>query len=139
MAPMASINVIGRPFIWECQDFLQVLACLEIMCFLGLILFALVLKRKSVQAPNLLLKFIIVYSLCNLLLIGLLVPNAGTIVRYRSISLGLLSALLIHFLGFVKLGFSSKVSSNKEVLISTYPARNKNRSSPMRKKKSVLN
>jgi hypothetical protein len=98
--PVAFINVLGRPFLWECKDFLQLLASLEILSFLVLIVISLVLKKQSIKAPNLLIHFIVAYAISNLLLVGLLVSNIGTIVRYRAIALGILSALLTHILDF---------------------------------------
>lgn len=98
--PIAFVNVLGRPFLWECKDFLQVIASLEIFSFLALIVVALVLKKQSIKSPNLLVHFIVAYAITNLLLVGLLVSNIGTIARYRAIALGILSALLTHILDF---------------------------------------
>ena len=60
--PVAFVNVLGRPFLWECKDFLQCLASLEILSFLILIVLSLGLKKQSLKSPNLLVHFIIVYS-----------------------------------------------------------------------------
>jgi len=98
--PVAFINVLGRPFLWECKDFLQLIASLEILSFLGLIVVSLALKKQSIKSPNLLVHFIVAYAITNLLLVGLLVSNIGTIARYRAIALGILSALLTHILDF---------------------------------------
>ncbi len=108
MTPMAVINVLGRPFLWECRDFLQVLASIEILCFLGLMVFAFVVRKQSIESPNVLIHFILAYAISNILLVGLLVSNIGTIVRYRAIALGILSALLTHILDFYHIGFRKK-------------------------------
>lgn len=98
--PVAFVNVLGRPFLWECKDFLQLLASLEILSFLALIAVSLALKKQSIKTPNLLVHFIVAYAISNLLLVGLLVSNIGTIARYRAIALGILSTLLTHILDF---------------------------------------
>lgn len=102
MIPTAIVNVMGRPFLWECKDFLQVLAAMEIMCFSLLAALALLFRKPTQQAPNPLIPFIITYVVSNLLLIGLLVINVGTIARYRSISLGLFSVLLSQLFDFYR-------------------------------------
>jgi hypothetical protein len=96
--PIAVVNVLGQPFLWETKDFLQLIASLEILCFLGMVVFVFFLRKQPTTAPNLLLHFIVAYTLTNLLLVGLLVSNIGTIVRYRAIALGLLFALVTHIL-----------------------------------------
>jgi hypothetical protein len=98
--PIAFVNVLGRPFLWECKDFLQLLTSLEILSFLALVAVSLALKKQSIKAPNLLVHFIVAYAISNLLLVGLLVSNIGTIARYRAIALGILSTLLTHILDF---------------------------------------
>jgi len=49
MIPVAFVNVLGRPFLWECKDFLQVLASFEILSFLGLIATSLSFKKESIM------------------------------------------------------------------------------------------
>ncbi len=104
MLPIAISNVFGRPFLWECHNFLEVMAAIEILCFSGLVIIAFVFKKPSTAETNPLVYFIISYAISNLLLIGILVINVGTIARYRSIALGLLSVLLTQILDFYKLG-----------------------------------
>lgn len=105
--PMAIFNVLARPFLWECKDFLQTLAGLEILCFLLLGLVSFLIKKSPPTSPKLLLPFLLSFSLSNLLLIGLLVVNSGTIVRYRSIALGLLTLLIMRIIDFRKTGLNS--------------------------------
>lgn len=96
--PTAVVNIIGRPFIWNCKDGLQLLASLEMLSFILLLIFALSYKKPSVEQTNPLLFFLLAYTVSNLILVGLLVYNIGTLVRYRAISLGILSTLLTHIL-----------------------------------------
>jgi len=117
--PVAFINVLGRPFLWECKDFLQLLASLEILSFLALIIISLKIKKQYITPPNMLVHFIVVYAVTNLLLIGLLVSNIGTIARYRAIALGILSALLTHILDFYQAYPKKSNSLNSTTTIDT--------------------
>lgn len=110
--PVAFINVLGRPFLWECKDFLQYLASFEIFSFLVLIVFSFRLKKQSIESPNILVHFIVAYAITNLLLVGLLVSNIGTIARYRAIALAILSTLLTHIFDFQKVRFPKSRSIN---------------------------
>lgn len=108
MIPMAFINVLSRPFLWECQDFLQFLASIEILSFLVLLFISFAIKKNQIKKPNSLIYLIVTYTISNLLLVGLLVSNIGTIARYRAIALGILSALLMHILDFYQLYFQKE-------------------------------
>lgn len=121
--PIAIVNALGRPFLWETKDFLQLIASLEILCFLTLVVFAFFLRKQPTHAPNLLLHFIVAYAVTNLLLVGLLVSNIGTIVRYRAIALGLLFALLTHILDFYTIGFRKKTQQQHKKTITISPFR----------------
>ncbi len=114
--PIAFVNVLGRPFLWECKDFLQLIASLEILSFLVLFAVSLALRKQSIKSPNPLIHFIVAYAITNLLLVGLLVSNIGTIARYRAIALGILSALLTHILDFYHI--YPKKSNQKNTSIS---------------------
>ena len=99
--PNAMINVCFRPFIWDCKDFLQYLASVEIIIFwIGLLLSFVF--RKSIFSTNPMQLFISFYFLINFLMIGLLVNNVGTIARYRSIAMGLVAILILQSIGSVQ-------------------------------------
>ncbi|MFT5647898.1 MAG: hypothetical protein ACI976_002593 [Aureispira sp.] len=137
--PVAFVNVLGRPFLWECKDFLQFLASFEILSFLGLIVISLGLKKQSIQSPNILVPFIVAYTITNLLLVGLLVANIGTIARYRAISLGLLSALLTRIFAFHKAYQKETNHTNPNLSkIKSSPKKNINPPSFSKKNKAKL-
>ncbi len=96
--PVAVFNIIGRPFLWECKDILQLVASLEMVSFMLLLGFSLSYKKTTPTTIHPLLYFLLAYTVSNLLLVGLLVYNIGTLVRYRAIGLGILSTLLTHLL-----------------------------------------
>jgi cell division protein FtsL len=65
-------------------------------------------KRKTERKVNLISYFIFFYAAINLLLIGLLVSNVGTIVRYRSIALSLLFVVVLQAFDLIKLGLRKR-------------------------------
>lgn len=99
--PGAFINVCFRPFIWDCKDFLQYLASVELLLFwLGLLFYFIYSKTPFSKNP--LQLFISFYFLLNFLMIGLLVNNVGTIARYRAIAMGLVAIFVLQAMGIVK-------------------------------------
>lgn len=96
--PVAVFNIIARPFLWECKDILQLVASLEMVSFMVLLAFSLSYKKIAATNIHPLVYFLLAYTISNLLLVGLLVYNIGTLVRYRAIGLGILSTLLTHLL-----------------------------------------
>ena len=97
--PTAIINVLARPFLWECKDILQFISGIEILLFLTLCVFAFYAKSEiKVPRRNSITSLITAMAVSNLMLIGLLVVNVGTIVRYRSIAIGLISIIFVNFL-----------------------------------------
>ena len=88
--PWALVKVLARPFLWECQDFLQLMAAIEVLICLTVLGIWAFARRGVAQDLGPLGYFMLFYALSNLVLVGLLVSNLGTIVRYRSLALGLL-------------------------------------------------
>ncbi|MCP4439158.1 MAG: hypothetical protein GY810_09470 [Aureispira sp.] len=112
--PTAIVNVFCRPFLWECQDILQFFASVEIMAFLGLIIATFVVPKKQLNPSSKpLMSFLFFYAISNLILIGILVSNVGTIVRYRAIALGFLAMLLLNILDFQKIKIFNKTPIRK--------------------------
>ncbi len=137
--PMAIVNVLARPFLWECTDFLQVLASFEILCFLLLVLVSFLIKKQTTARPKLLLPFLLSFSISNLLLIGLLVVNSGTIVRYRSIALGLLTLLIMRIIDFRKVGLNTtECKTNHDTAEKFSPHLTKNKKKHSKSQKSML-
>jgi hypothetical protein len=104
--PSALMNVCFRPFIWDCKDFLQLLAALEILGFWLLMIISIFYKKIPVF-KNPVQNFITFYFLLNFLMIGLLVSNVGTIVRYRAIALGLMAIFVFQALVIVRKGITN--------------------------------
>ena len=105
--PVATLNVCFRPFIWDCNDLLQYVAAIEIIIFWVFVIVSFP-YRKIEKAANPLSYFLFFYAVSNLLLIGLLVSNVGTIVRYRSIALSLLFVVVLQAFDYIKLGIKNR-------------------------------
>jgi hypothetical protein len=105
--PYAIINVCFRPFIWDCNDLLQYVAAFEIIIFWFFVIVSLPYRRTD-KAANSMSYFLFFYSVTNLLLIGMLVCNVGTIVRYRSIALSMLFVVVMQAFDYIKLGIRKR-------------------------------
>lgn len=114
--PTAIINVLARPFLWECKDVLQFISGIEILLFLTLCVFAFYAKSEiKLPRKNSITSLITAMATSNLMLIGLLVVNVGTIVRYRSIAIGLISVIFVNFLFQYKNNQNIKKKQLKQV------------------------
>lgn len=105
--PKAIINVCFRPFLWDCHDVLQVLAALEVLAFWAIALLSLPFRRVA-SVPKPMSYFLFYYAVGNLLLIGLLVGNVGTIVRYRAIALAFLAIVILQAFDFIRIGWKQR-------------------------------
>jgi hypothetical protein len=109
--PDAITNAAFRPFFWNCRDFLQYLAAFEISVFWIFGLYALRHFRVFKMNWHPLNYFMLTYALSNLLLIGYLVGNLGTIVRYRSIAIGFLAIIFLQ--AYLKLRKNKQSKANR--------------------------
>lgn len=105
--PHAIINVCFRPFLWDCHDVLQILAALEVLAFWAIALLSLPFRRVA-SVPKPMSYFLFYYAVGNLLLIGLLVGNVGTIVRYRAIALAFLAIVILQAFDFIRIGWMQR-------------------------------
>jgi hypothetical protein len=94
-APMAIVNTLARPFIWEARGFLQMVTALETTIFLlSILCIAYFVDWKTVGSDPWILGGIL-FSLSLFLFIGLTIPFPGAIIRYKAIpQLFLLLSLL---------------------------------------------
>ena len=109
-APQALNHLLLRPYVWELP--VKSLLPLNIELAFYQILFLLFLffrKRDAESANRLFYCFIVFFTLTIFLLIGYIVPNLGSIVRYRSIYLPLLITPLLCLVDWNKLIKPSKI------------------------------
>ncbi len=126
--PKGAINVFARPMLGSSSGWLQWFAALETLLILSMLLLSFFVARRDVQKTAF-FYFLLAFSLGYLLLIGLLVGNEGTIVRYRAVPMSFIVLLAWHCTDFARLGqwasrlrgfFAPSGSSNDRDL-RTYP------------------
>ena len=86
--PSSFFNALLRPFVWSAKGWLGLFFGAEVLLVLSVAGVLMWVRRRA--KPSVLSFFLAIYALGNLLLIGILVSNAGTMVRYRAIAEGLL-------------------------------------------------
>ncbi len=94
--PLAFVNALTRPWIWETSNPLAVLSSLEFLTIIGLLFFA-ILKgvKRSLTAID---AFLLSFSLLYLTFTGLVIGNAGALVRYRTFSMLFLALFILSFI-----------------------------------------
>lgn len=90
--PSGLVNVLFRPFLWDADGALQVVSAIGIAFVWVFVIVAFIFRKKEYTWHPITL-FLLFYALSNLMLIGILVSNSGTMMRYRVIA--------IHFLVLV--------------------------------------
>ena len=90
--PSGLVNTLFRPFLWDANGALQIISAIGILLVWIFVITAFVFRKKAYTWHPVTL-FLLFYALSNLMLIGILVSNSGTIMRYRVIA--------IHFLVLV--------------------------------------
>ena len=95
--PQALNHVLLRPYIWEHPTTFLVPLSIELFIYHLLFVLMLVLYQKKNTTVNSFILFGIFVSLSLLLFTGYIVPNIGSIVRYRSLYLPfLITPMLCH-------------------------------------------
>ena len=104
-APEALNHSLLRPYVWE-QPVKSLLPVgMELMLFQFLLLLLFFFRRKDFkQTDKPFLFFAIFFTLSVFLLIGYIVPNLGSLVRYRSLYLPLIITPILCYLDWNKLG-----------------------------------
>lgn len=100
--PQALLQVFIHPLPWEVRYAWQLTASIETMGILLLLAFQLTFARWS-QWQRPLVPFVCFFVLSHTALVGLLVSNVGTIVRYRSIALALLVIVILQGIDYLRL------------------------------------
>lgn len=95
--PLAIFNALSRPWVWEADIWTKQLAAIENIVFL-LALVYLIYKmdfQKSIRHPY--FWFCLIFAISLLALSGLVTPNMGALVRYKSPALPFLFVALSMF------------------------------------------
>lgn len=83
--PAAIEHSILRPFIWEKSVPFIFIPGIEILFYLILIITALIIQRRHLGQVSPFVLYGIFFSMTIFMFIGLVVPNMGSIIRYRSL------------------------------------------------------
>ncbi len=91
--PAGLVNATLRPFLWDASGALQIVSSVSILLvWLFAVLVIIRCKKNHTWHPVQL--FLLFYALSNLALIGILVSNSGTMMRYRVIAVHFMVLLL---------------------------------------------
>ena len=100
--PLSLYNAIIRPHFWQSQHIIHFMAGIENIFVLSLFALPLCFKKKEIHL-NEWWYALQVFSLGFILLIGIVVVNEGTIVRYRCIAISFLSICACHCTDFARI------------------------------------
>ena len=93
--PRALKNAILRPYFWQADTVFKIITGIEPILLLGGV--AVLWWRRQRYTATPLTYFLLTYAVANCLMIGLLLSNAGTLVRYRTVALHLLVLCVLSF------------------------------------------
>ncbi len=96
-SPIAFFNTLLRPFLWESKNILMLVAAFENLFFVILILFA-AFNFKSEKFNSKYMAFMITFIIGLFVLIGLVTPIVGAMVRYKIPALPFLTAIMFVFI-----------------------------------------
>ncbi len=85
--PQAISNSALRPFPWEGKSLLQSVSSVEVLFLIAGLFFFIASPKRKYQISHPLYWLFLFYGVSQLIIIGMVVPFPGAIVRYRSISL----------------------------------------------------
>lgn len=101
--PQALVNVFVRPFIWESYSIFTLFSALENMLFfIVLVTFFVLLKKSNVTT---FFYFAISFSFTSAIIIGLITPIMGAIVRYKIFSIVFLLLALLSLINKSRIPF----------------------------------
>jgi hypothetical protein len=108
--PQALYNTTIRPVFSEANTFLLKVASVESFLFTVLLLFSIVYLPFYKGKPVAFLVFFLAFGISYLVVTGLIVPNIGAILRYRSLAILMLTPLIFTILS-EKFTFFKKLTS----------------------------
>ena len=85
--PAALEHIFLRPYVWEFKNPFLILHGIELLLYQLLFIYMLIIVRRSGHINNAFIYYGMLLSLTLLIFIGYIVPNAGSLMRYRSIYL----------------------------------------------------
>ena len=122
-SPVALFNSLSRPWIWEPAVWPQALAAIENLAVI-FTAFLLILKFRmsKIEHRNIAL-FTLIFSILLFILTGLITPNMGALVRYKSIGLPFLFIALVS--GYSVCNFDCRIKKINSLMLRLKVAANK--------------
>jgi hypothetical protein len=109
-APQALNHSLLRPYLWEVPASSMLPLCIELFLYQLLLLIFIFFRREDEDPANKpFLLFAICFTLSVFMVIGYIVPNLGSLVRYRSLYLPLIITPLLCCMNWEKLAKSFKI------------------------------
>ncbi len=107
-SPTALLNSFLRPWIWESKVWPQTLAAIEnIIIICATFVLMLKFRISKVEHRNVAL-FALFFSILLFILVGLITPNMGALVRYKSIGLPFFFIMLVSGYSIYNINYKSK-------------------------------
>lgn len=109
-APQALNHSLLRPYLWEVPVKSMIPLCIELFLYQLLLLIFILFRRKDLTPANKpFILFAIFFVLSVFLIIGYIVPNLGSLVRYRSLYLPLIITPILCAADWAKLATFLKI------------------------------
>ena len=105
--PQALNHSLLRPYVWEHPTKFLIPLAIELFIYQALFIIMLTWYQKNTVPLNVFILFGSFLSISLLLFIGFIVPNMGSIVRYRSLYLPFLITPVLCYINWGKLGFKT--------------------------------
>lgn len=102
-APVALFNALLRPFPWECNSVMMLVSSLENISIVSFCLVCVFFHKPLKSIPYKMWLFLLSYSIVLLVLLGLVTPVMGAMVRYKVPVLPFLLIAFLLLLDFQKL------------------------------------
>ena len=109
--PEAIINSLTRPWIWKVNSVIQIPASFESMLFLALIILAFIdlFRKKMLQKIDInFMIFCLTFVTLNFIIIGIITPVSGALVRYKMIALPFLIMFILQTINLDRFNFKKK-------------------------------
>jgi hypothetical protein len=94
-SPQAFFITFFRPFFFESKNPMMIMAGLENLAILSLLILSIIKTEKLSREQKNLFYFLISYAVFMFILVGMVTPVMGAMVRYKVPALGLLVASFI--------------------------------------------
>jgi hypothetical protein len=102
-------NTLFRPLIWDCHNAFMLFSSIENIAIASIVLLVIIFRKKDLNREESFWIFsLIIFVLASFIITGMTVPNAGALVRYKSILLPFLMILSLLIVDTSRLPYNLK-------------------------------